>query len=273
MLRSNGSNLRTKHRNITRPTSKTCSQKYQKTEIYEAAQKQLYHQELSKASHARQKRFLKPFSEGIADHVRIAQPNSEDPDTWIDIHDEETLHKVLLQRNACKLTEANISPFSKGPLADMIHEYGKCEVTASIIDGTFNYETLQDLPNQKELELFMKALIRPLAQDGTKLPDCNMRITKEDFKATFSKVNEKTSCGPSGLTMPHYKVAATDDELSHIHALFMNAALEFGFSYTEWEQSVHCMLMKEEIPYIHRLRIIQLFEGDINGALKLLFGR
>lgn len=51
-------------------------------------------------------------------------------------------------------------------------------------------------------------------QDGTKLPDCNMRITKEDFQATFSKVNEKTSCGPSGLTMPHFKVAATDDELS-----------------------------------------------------------
>jgi hypothetical protein len=41
-----------------------------------------------------------------------------------------------------------------------------------------------------------------------------MRITKEDFQATFSKVNEKTSCGPSGLTMPHFKVAATDDELS-----------------------------------------------------------
>ena len=53
----------------------------------------------------------------------------------------------------------------------------------------------------------------------------------------------------------------------------MNAAFEFGFSYTEWEQSVHCMLMKEEILYIHRLRIIQLFEGDLNGALKLLFGR
>ena len=240
---------------------------------YEAAQKQLYHQELSKASHARQKRFLKPFSKGIADHVRIAQPSSEDPNAYTDIHDEETLHKILLQRNACKLTEANISPFSKGPLADMIHEYGKCEVTAAIIDGTFPYETLQDLPNQKELELLMKALIRPLAQDGTKLPDCNMRITKEDFKATFSKVNEKTSCGPSGLTMPHYKVAATDDELSHIHALFMNAAFEFGFSYTEWEQSVHCMLMKEDTPYIHRLRIIQLFEGDLNGALKLLFGR
>ena len=36
---------------------------------------------------------------------------------------------------------------------------------------------------------------------------------------------------------------------------------------------MHCMLMKEEIPYIHRLRIIQLYEGDLNGALKLLFGR
>ena len=102
---------------------------------------------------------MKTFSKGIADHVRIAQPNSEDPDAWTDIYDEETLHTILLQRNACKLAEeANISsPFSRGPLADMIHEYRNCKVTAFIIDGTFDYEILKELPNQKELELFIKA--------------------------------------------------------------------------------------------------------------------
>ena len=31
------------------------------------------------------------------------------------------------------------------------------------------------------------------------------------------------------------------------------------------------MLMKDELPFIHQLRIIQLFEGDMNGALQLLF--
>jgi hypothetical protein len=68
---------------------------------YEAAQKQLYHQELSKASHARQKRFLKPFSKGIADHVRIAQPNSEDPNAYIDMHEGTTPTKCM-QTNRSK---------------------------------------------------------------------------------------------------------------------------------------------------------------------------
>ena len=53
----------------------------------------------------------------------------------------------------------------------------------------------------------------------------------------------------------------------------MSALFEFGFSYTEWKHSVHCMLMKADIPFIHRLLFIQLFEGSFNGALKLLFGR
>jgi hypothetical protein len=39
----------------------------------------------------------------------------------------------------------------------MIHEYRNCKVTAFIIDGTFDYEILKELPNQKELELFIKA--------------------------------------------------------------------------------------------------------------------
>jgi protein-arginine kinase activator protein McsA len=33
------------------------------------------------------------------------------------------------------------------------------------------------------------------------------------------------------------------------------------------------MLQKLDTPYIHKLRIIQLFEGDFNRALKYLLGR
>ena len=33
------------------------------------------------------------------------------------------------------------------------------------------------------------------------------------------------------------------------------------------------MLQKLSKPYVHKLRIVQLFEGDMNGFLKLIFGR
>ena len=57
------------------------------------------------------------------------------------------------------------------------------------------------------------------------------------------------------------------------HSFFVWAAFQFGFTYTRWEISWHCMLKKKEHPFSQKMRIIQLFEGDLNGALKFLMGR
>ena len=46
-----------------------------------------------------------------------------------------------------------------------------------------------------------------------------------------------------------------------------------GHSFDRWEVSWHCMLQKKKHPYSQKLRIIQLFEGDLNAGLKYLIGR
>ena len=53
----------------------------------------------------------------------------------------------------------------------------------------------------------------------------------------------------------------------------MSTPFKYGFTLDWWKLSLHVMLQKETVPYIHRLRIIQLFEADYNGALKILARR
>ncbi len=73
--------------------------------------------------------------------------------------------------------------------------------------------------------------------------------------------------------MSYWKAIAEDDDLAEVHAFLIEKAFQYGFTYKRWTTSWHCMLQKDNKPYLHRLRIIQLFEGDFNGALKYILGR
>jgi exonuclease III len=241
----------------------------------ETAQKLLYHQEASKAGHEKQSKYLKKRRKGLLTELLVPVPHTKDPAAHMLIHDEKVIERILLRRNKTKLSEATISPFCKGPLADLIDENGKCTTSTSIIDGTFNIERIDnlDIKNKKEVKMLMKELRRKRGQDGKMEEDVNTTIDGKDFQKMFNKKNEMTSCGPRGIIMPHWKMIAESEHLSTVQAKLMEAPFKHGFTYDEWEISVHCMLLKDELPFIHRLRIIQLFEGDMNGALQLLFGR
>ena len=73
--------------------------------------------------------------------------------------------------------------------------------------------------------------------------------------------------------MSHWKAACERREIARVHAFFMWAAFEFGFTYSRWEQSWHCMIKKLKDPLLPKLRIVQLFEGDFNAGLKFLIGK
>jgi hypothetical protein len=241
----------------------------------ETAKKYLYHQEASKAGHKKQSKYLKVRKGGLLTELLIPTPHSKEREAHMTISDEETIETILLRRNKRKLCEATISPFCKGPLADTINENGKCEVSRRIVNGTYDISLIDamDVKNKKEIKMIMQELVRKRDKDGKPVKDVDVSITKDDYQNMFKRKRETTSCGPTGIIMPHWKMNAEDDDLSTIQAKLMEAPFRYGFTYSEWEVSVHCMLMKDNLPYYHRLRIIQLFEGDLNGALQLLFGK
>ena len=115
---------------------------------------------------------------------------------------------------------------------------------------------------------------RPISKiTGNPIKEFNWKYGIEEYKKTFSKTSESTACGPSGLHMSHWKAALEREDLMYIHSFFIWAAFSLGFSYERWEISQHCMLKKKKLPFSQKLRIIQLFEGDFNGALKYILGR
>lgn len=95
----------------------------------------------------------------------------------------------------------------------------------------------------------------------------------EDYKNVFSKVPERTGCGPSGLTMNYWKAACYDDDLCALNAKMIELPLKYGRPLSRWKQSIHCMIGKEKLPYAHRMQIIQKLEGDFNAAMKYTIGR
>ncbi len=119
----------------------------------------------------------------------------------------------------------------------------------------------------------MKAMVKPRNSIGTTIPDFSWSFGLKEYKRTFRKTRESTSCGPSGINMSYWKACTEDDDLARVQAFFIEKAFQYSFSYPRWQTSWHCMLQKDATPYLHRLRIIQLFEGDFNGALKYLLGR
>jgi len=73
--------------------------------------------------------------------------------------------------------------------------------------------------------------------------------------------------------MWHWKAACYDTEIAEVQALFTDIPFKNGILLPRWAQAIHCMLQKKPEPFANSFRNIQLYEGDFNGALKLILGR
>ena len=74
--------------------------------------------------------------------------------------------------------------------------------------------------------------------------------------------------------MGHYKTAAYNEALTLLHTQMLNIGLLSGVALDRWKKTLSLMLEKDkEQPKLHRLRIIQLFEADLNFLLALIFGQ
>jgi hypothetical protein len=99
-------------------------------------------------------------------------------------------------------------------------------------------------------------------------------ITKDDFQSFWRRPKEKTSSSISGCHYGHYKVAARDDALSEIHALFTELAVTGGCPLSRWAQGLSCMLEKEAgVIKVNKLRAILLMEADFNFFNGLMFAK
>ena len=159
-------------------------------------------------------------------------------------------------------------------LESFLKPFWKSSVVMVVSTGDVEWST-EDLSNidpMPEIRQFLEAMVRPSVLHSTSPVDTT--ITTLDFQKGFRKLSDKTSSSPSGRHITHYKILATDPDLSQILARAITMPFTHSFSPMRWRTAVQVMLEKEPgNPTISKLRVIQLLEADMNFAFCLLWGK
>ena len=250
----------------------------------EAALKQIINAETSAALHRRHGGVINTPHSGSLTKILVPFPDSSVPaptssakcGVWKEIDDDRMINELFLTLNEKKLLLSQGSDFAPGGLLHgLVGDDGCSETADKILDGSFDATILQD-ENRSDvatLMAFVKHMERPRDKDGSQIPDMEWTYGAEEYQASFSKKNENTSCGPSGLHMSHWIAACDDEELSELHASFIEASFRIGLPYERWQTSYHAMIQKKGRAWANAMRIIQLLEGDYNAGLRFLIQR
>ena len=118
----------------------------------------------------------------------------------------------------------------------------------------------------------------------TKTPDIVGTITREDFTQGIKKWKEQTSTSPSGRHLGHYHaqiLPPMNEEpenataiFIYIHITLINIAIQQQLVLPRWQQvDTLCLPKDTGIPGIHRLRPLNLYEADLNLALRVILAR
>jgi hypothetical protein len=235
--------------------------------------------ENSRKHHRKHNFFMKKQLEGTLRQLLVLVPltgadnDIRDKKQYYNIEDPDHIFKILLQRNFTALQRSKDSIFASGPFATRLGLHGEgTEFYEDLLQGNIDPSSFDEHYPQftGELSLFITAL-RSKVKEGDAAFQWDFGV--KEFKATFKKTRESTACDPSSIHMSHFKAATERGNIARVHAFFIWAAFRYSFSYERWETSWHCMLQKMQDPYVDKLRIIQLFEGDFNAGLKCFLGK
>ena len=190
----------------------------------------------------------------------------EEEGSWIRLEDATTIEEAVLTQNKKDLEHANRCPFLTEPLKTYLGSVGNTPGADALLDGTATPDT-STYPNSIEVDALLrhlKRITRPL-RGGCPSQDA--------YKKLYRKMRESTASSPSGRHYGHYKAAYETSVGAQVLHQLTTLPFDHGLSLHRWQHSLHFMLQKKDLPYVNKLRIIQLFEADFNVTLKLLFSR
>ena len=216
-------------------------------------------------------------------HLEVPLDPSQDPKTcpkdpthWRIERVPEEIERMILTRNQQHFGQAQGTPFTAPEITAHIKFDGSGQAADLILDGKFNTSNMGNAS---------KAFIKHMSRKTT--TELQGNITERDFIGKLKNWDEATTTSPSGLHLGHYHVlwrehgldpetdAIQIEELEQkrkllirIHVSLINYSIKFGYAYDRWTNVVNIMLLKDpNLPRIHRLRVIHLYEADYNLLL------
>ena len=198
----------------------------------------------------------------------ILQTNDPSNILWETVVSRDELERHILQYNRDSFRAASESPCGHGVLHDALTFTSLSPESESILSGMLPAH-LHD--NDNYLREFLASFAIPLnVKTHGAIPT---DISTEDVLRGFKGWKEQTTTSPSGRHLGHYKSLIQDPTLLKCFIYFMNIVVSRGIAIPRWCNATNVMLEKDiGQPYIHRLRIIHLFEADYNFFLKLQWG-
>ena len=179
----------------------------------------------------------------------------------------DDIHAALLNRNARHLEQASETPFGKGSL----RKHLKWDGTGILAERMISGDILNDRIFRPAMQLYLESI---RVKDLTQLNIVRPRIHLEDYANFWKKKRENTVTSPYGLHVGHYKAAITKPSILEVHRKLLLIPFQTGMVPVRWRKTVQTMIEKEPgAPWIHRLRIIELFDAQANAGFQIFVGR
>ena len=182
--------------------------------------------------------------------------------------DSESVETHLLQRNFEHLQQAKETPFAAGSKAQYLGENGHSDFTERVLNNEY-------LPELDDVDPVVKKYIEGLAYSRMDIPDSvDTNLTIEQYKKFWKKKKELTVTSPFGLHIGHFKSVVDEEDILEVHMQLMLIPFQYLYAPRRWLSTVQVMLEKNPgNPWSHRLRIIELFDSQLNAAMQIFFGR
>ena len=204
----------------------------------------------------------------MAETHRLLQQTDPVDLIWETVVEREQLERTLADYNRHSFRAASESPCGHGLIHDSLTFSSLSPASINLLEG----ETPQEWHNN---DVILRAFLASFTVPDTvrSAGDIPTEITNEDVIYGFKNWRETTSTSPSGRHLGHYRALIQQPLLLSCFVKFMNIAIQSGTSIPRWSNAINVMIEKDQgQPKINRLRIIHLFEADLNFFLKLQWG-
>ena len=141
--------------------------------------------------------------------IPILDTNSQPTGASTSTTNPSELFSAITTQNILHFSQAMDTPGVSGHLGQIIPPFTRNVHSDSILQGTYNLSDINPMP---EIRQFLESMARPSALHSTSPVDTT--ITTQNFQKGFRKLSNKTSSSPSGRHITHYKILATDPDLS-----------------------------------------------------------
>jgi hypothetical protein len=191
---------------------------------------------------------------------------------------DQPLNLIILNRNIRHFRQAETAPLATPEVIRTIGFAADTDRAEQLLDRS-------DDPTDITDDKWSRYLLTSMRRHSEEI---KIEITKDKMMSKYKIWKERTSTSPSGRHLGHFHalfrpMKAKDDkdrerlddirtEIIELQATMLQTAYDNEHVYKRWEYILTCMLGKDSgIPRIHRLRVIHLYECDLNLLLSLFF--